>query len=179
MSSATFSGSLPHNRAYASLFYDGPADTWLAGFDAGATVHYTGQYEDLNNFLTQSSHATASREAGLCLGGHGKFASGLTLDLIASYTFNLPRSTASPSTGSAKDAAKNIKVKDGNEENVLPASTAEYNPCGWRGWLNNTTISLGMQNVFDQDPPFAPPPLPPTTTMNRSPTSKAASGTSS
>ena len=35
VSGASFSGSLPHNRAYASLFYDGPADTWLAGFDAG------------------------------------------------------------------------------------------------------------------------------------------------
>ena len=52
---ASFSGSLPHNRAYASLFYDGPADTWLAGFDIGATVHYTGQYEDLNQGLTGSS----------------------------------------------------------------------------------------------------------------------------
>ena len=41
-----FSGAT--NRAYASLFYDGPADTWLAGFDTGATVHYTGQYEDDN-----------------------------------------------------------------------------------------------------------------------------------
>ncbi len=45
---ASFTGSLPHNRAYASVFYDGPADTWLAGFDIGATVHYTGQYEDDN-----------------------------------------------------------------------------------------------------------------------------------
>ncbi len=36
----------------------------------------------------------------------------------------------------------------------MPVSTAEYNPCGWRAWLNNTTISLGMQNVFDEDPPF-------------------------
>ena len=27
--------------------------------------------------------------------------------------------------------------------------------CGWRGWLNNTTISLGIQNVLDADPPFA------------------------
>ena len=25
---------------------------------------------------------------------------------------------------------------------------------GWRAWLNNTTITLGMNNVFDQDPPF-------------------------
>ena len=23
-----------------------------------------------------------------------------------------------------------------------------------RAWLNNTTITLGMQNVFDADPPF-------------------------
>ena len=46
VSGVSFTGSLPHNRAYASAFYDGPTDTWLAGFDIGATVHYTGQYED-------------------------------------------------------------------------------------------------------------------------------------
>ncbi len=43
---------------------------------------------------------------------------------------------------------------DGKEKNVMPVSTAEYNPCGWRAWLNNTTITLGMQNVLDADPPF-------------------------
>ena len=37
---------------------------------------------------------------------------------------------------------------------MLPVSTAEYNPCGWRAWLNNTTLTLGMQNVFRSDPPF-------------------------
>jgi outer membrane receptor protein involved in Fe transport len=45
-------------------------------------------------------------------------------------------------------------MRDGKDKNVLPVSTAEYNPCGWRGWLNNTTITLGIQNVFDADPPF-------------------------
>ena len=44
----TLTGSLPHTRAFASAFWDGPADTWLAGFDVGATVHYTGQYQDDN-----------------------------------------------------------------------------------------------------------------------------------
>src|SRR5207302_8434355 len=44
----SFTGSLPHNRAFVSAFYDGPADTWLAGFDFGATIHYTGQYQDDN-----------------------------------------------------------------------------------------------------------------------------------
>ena len=33
-------------------------------------------------------------------------------------------------------------------------STAEYGCSNWKWWLNNTTISLGMQNVFDSDPPF-------------------------
>ena len=56
--------------------------------------------------------------------------------------------------GLAKDGRKNVK-KDGKEKNVTPVSSAEYHPCGWRAWLNNTTISLGMQNVFDSDPPFA------------------------
>ena len=150
---ASFSGSLPHNRAYASLFYDGPADTWLAGFDIGATVHYTGQYEDVNQFLTASSKPQMPRSGPLPWRAR-KIREWVTLDLLASYTFNLPppASTAVPSL--AKDGGKSVQMKDGKGKNVLPVSAAEYNPCGWRAWLNNTTISLGMQNVFDQDPPF-------------------------
>ena len=44
----TLTGSLPWSRANFSLFYDGPADTWMQGLDIGAVVHYTGQYEDDN-----------------------------------------------------------------------------------------------------------------------------------
>jgi outer membrane receptor protein involved in Fe transport len=153
VTSASFSGSLPHNRAYASLFYNGPADTWLAGFDAGATVHYTGQYEDLNIFLTQSSKPQEPR-SGPKPWRARKVREWATLDLIASYTFNLPPPASAAVPGLAKDGAKNIKIKDGNEKNVLSLSTAEYNPCGWHAWLNNTTLTLGMQNVFDSDPPF-------------------------
>ena len=69
-------------------------------------------------------------------------------------------------------------MKDGKEKNVLPVSTAEYNPCGWRGWLNNTTITLGMQNVFDEDPPFVAG-ASRTDTTNHLRRSKAGSGTSS
>ena len=57
-SAGTFTGSLPHNRLFVSAFYGGPADSWLAGFDAGATVHITGQYEDDNIALTGSSKPT-------------------------------------------------------------------------------------------------------------------------
>jgi outer membrane receptor protein involved in Fe transport len=77
-----------------------------------------------------------------------------TLDIIASYTFNLPTPAAAQVPGFAKDGGKNVKIKDGKEKIVIPVSTAEYKPCGWRAWLNNTTLTLGMQNVFDEDPPF-------------------------
>jgi hypothetical protein len=141
VSGFSVTGSLPHNRAYISAFYDGPADTWLAGFDTGATVHYTGQYQDDNINLAPAGKARKVREW-------------TTLDLIASYTFNLPTPAAAEVPGLTKDGGKNVKMPDGKEKSVLPVSTAEYNPCGWRAWLNQTTLTLGMQNVFDFDPPF-------------------------
>ena len=155
----SLTSSLPWNRANFSLFYDGPSDTWLAGLDIGAVVHYTGQYEDDNFSLTGSPKLNMPRT-----GGPGdnaapfpqrarKVAAWTTLDLIASYTFNLPPPALAEVPGFAKEGGKNVKT-DSKEKNVMPVSTAEYNPCGWRAWLNNTTLTLGMQNVLDADPPF-------------------------
>jgi iron complex outermembrane receptor protein len=129
-------GSLPRNRWYTSVFYDGPAGSWLGGLDAGMTVHYIGQYWDIK-------------------GSNRKIREWTTLDLILNYTFNLPASVAQNEVaGSASNSGKNADMKDGKGKNVIPVSTAEYNPCGWRGWLNNTTIALGVNNVFDLSPPF-------------------------
>src|SRR5439155_1557811 len=51
----------------------------------------------------------------------------ITLDLIASYTFNLPAPVAQQEVaGYAKDGGKNVKMKDGKDKNVMPVSTAEY-----------------------------------------------------
>jgi hypothetical protein len=160
----TLTGSLPHTRAFASAFWDGPAGTWLAGFDIGATVHYTGQYEDDNTLLTGSSKPTQPRSGPFLPSGNfaqfpeqgaRKIREWTTLDLIASYTFNLPAPVAQQEVaGFAKDGGKNVKMPDG-KKNVVPISTAEYGACGWRAWLNGTTITVGMQNVFDSDPPFA------------------------
>jgi outer membrane receptor protein involved in Fe transport len=152
-------GSLPWSRANFSLFYDGPAETWLVGLDVGAVVHYTGQYADDNVSLTGSPKVNMPRTGGPNSSAPFPHRARevrelVTLDLIASYTFNLPPPAAAPVPGFAKDGGKNVKIKDGKEKNVIPISTAEYNPCGWCAWLNNTTISLGMQNVFDEDPPF-------------------------
>ena len=155
----TLTGSLPWNRANFSLFYDGPTDTWLQGLDIGAVVHYTGQYEDDNVSLTQSF--LTGELAKPQTPGSGplpwrarKVREWITLDLIASYTFNLPPPAPAAVPGFAKDAGKDVRMKDGKEKQVLPVSTAEYGCTNWRWWLNTTTITLGMQNVFDEDPPF-------------------------
>ena len=148
----TLTSSLPWNRANFSLFYDGPTDTWMQGFDIGAVVHWVGQYEDDNLSLTGSTKLSEPRSGPFPQRAR-KVAAWTSLDLIASYTFNLPPPAPAPVPGFAKDGGKNVKM-DGKEKNVIPVSTAEYNPCGWRAWLNNTTISLGMQNVLDADPPF-------------------------
>jgi outer membrane receptor protein involved in Fe transport len=154
----TLTGSLPWSRANFSLFYDGPADTWMQGVDVGAVVHYTGQYEDDNLSLTQSPFGEFSKpqtpRSGFRSWRARKVSAWTTLDLILNYTFNLPSPAPAEVPGFAKDGGKNVKMKDGKGKIVIPVSVAEYNPCGWRAWLNNTTITLGMQNVFDKDPPF-------------------------
>ncbi len=149
----SLTSSLPWNRANFSLFYDGPADTWMQGFDIGAVVHWIGQYEDDNVTLTGSTKLQDPR-SGPFPERARKVSAWTTLDLIASYTFNLPPPAQVEVPGFAKDGGKKVKLKDAKEKNVIPVSTAEYNPCGWRAWLNGTTITLGMQNVFDADPPF-------------------------
>jgi iron complex outermembrane recepter protein len=155
--------SLPWHRANFSLFYDGPADTWMQGLDVGAVVHWTGQYEDDNASLTGGKFQTPRSGP---LGGTNlnppngneirarKVSAWTTLDLILNYTFNLPPPAPAEVPGFAKDGGKNVRTHDGKEKNVVPVSTAEYGCSNWKWWLNNTTVTLGMQNVFDEDPPF-------------------------
>jgi outer membrane receptor protein involved in Fe transport len=154
----TLTGSLPWSRANFTLFYAGPTDTWLGGLDAGAVVHYTGQYEDDNLTLTESLFGEISKPQTPRSGPRPwrarKVREWTTLDLIASYTFNLPPTAAAEVPGFAKDGGKNMRTKDGKEKEVIPLSTAEYGCSSWKWWVNNTTITLGMQNVFDSDPPF-------------------------
>ena len=134
-------GALPKNRWYASAFYD------LGGLDFGATVHFVSQmYDQL--LMTPAFAQGLTR----------KIREWTTLDLIVNYTFHLPQSVNEPVPGYAKGGDKNPEKRDRADKNVMPISTAEYSSSGWRAWLNNTTITLGMNNVFDQNPPFAATP---------------------
>ena len=134
-------GSFTHNRWYTSLFYDGPAASPLAGLDTGFVVHYIGQYWDLKD-STKDGQGRKIREW-------------VTLDWMLNYTFNFAAPAAQNDVpGYAKDGGKNAKVPEGKDKKVAPVSTAEYRACGWRAWLNGTTVTLGMNNVFDLAPPF-------------------------
>jgi iron complex outermembrane receptor protein len=133
-------GNYTHNRWYVSLFYDGATGTWMQGVDTGAVVHYTGQYWDNQDFTFDHRDR--------------KVREWTTVDFILNYTFNPPQPAARTDVaGYAKDGGKAGPMKSGDKR-VTPVSTAEYNPCGWRSWLNQTTITLGMNNVFDLEPPF-------------------------
>ena len=160
--SFTLTSSLPRNRANFSIFYDGPADTWAGGLDVGAVIHWIGQYEDDNIDLVGTYDGGTPKPqtprtdptTGLD-GAHArKITDWTTLDLILNYTFNYPAPAPAEVPGYAKDGGKNVKMKDGKEKNVVPVSTAEYGCRNWQWWLNNTTVTLGMQNVLDTDPPF-------------------------
>jgi iron complex outermembrane receptor protein len=94
-------GNYSHNHWYSSMFYDGPEGSWLAGLDAGATVHFVGQYWDTKGF-----------EAGPASAGspgidNRKIREWITLDLLAQYTFNMPAPTAAADVaGYSKDGGK-------------------------------------------------------------------------
>jgi outer membrane receptor protein involved in Fe transport len=137
--------------------------------DMGVVVHWIAQYEDDNQSIVgskpqtprtipQGSTVTVVRTGETFTGGDEspfarKVTDWTTFDLILNYTFNYPAPVA-PVPGYAKDGGKNVAMKDGKEKNVVPVSTAEYGCHNWQWWLNNTTVTLGMQNVLDEDPPF-------------------------
>ena len=161
--SFTLTSSLPRNRANFSIFYDGPTDTWLGGLDVGAVVHWIGQYEDDNLDLVGTYDSPIppkpqTPRTNPITGEDGAHArkvdSWVTLDLLLNYTFNFPAPAPAEVPGYAKDGGKNVQMKDGKEKNVVPVSTAEYGCSNWKWWLNNATVTLGMQNVTDEDPPF-------------------------
>ena len=152
-----FGGPLTHNRWYASLFYGGAPGTSLGGLETGFTVHFIGQYwDDYFSTFFDPHPRNPNDPNSLPIGfSDRKIREWITLDWILSYTFSLAAPAAQNEVaGYAKDGGKNVKMKDGKDKNVMPVSTAQYNPCGWRAWLNNTTVTIGMNNVFDEEPPF-------------------------
>ena len=147
-----FTGSLPHNRAYVSAFYDGPLGTWPAGSYIGATVHYTGQYEDDNIDLTGSSKPQEPRSGPFPQRAR-KVSEWVTLDLIASDTFNLPAPALAQGQAWLRRAGKRSSCAMVRKR--MFCRFPQPRQSLWMARLaHGTMLTVGMQNVFDSDPPF-------------------------
>jgi iron complex outermembrane receptor protein len=130
-------GAFTHNRWYASLLYDGPPGSMLAGLDAGITVHFIGQYWD-NREFTPNFRGRKVREW-------------TTLDSILSYTFY---SRARSDAGDVPGYNKDVGSAAAQQKWPAPLRASDYRAGGWRAWLNNTTVTFGINNLTDEQPPF-------------------------
>jgi len=81
-------------------------------------------------------------------GGKRWVAQATTWDIRASYEFKKPQKVAVQGTPSYS--------KDGKGKAVANPSEEQYaNPSIWQVLLGGTTIRVGINNVLDQQPPFA------------------------
>ena len=77
-------------------------------------------------------------------------------DVQGSYEFEFAAPVETiPVPGYAKDARETASTKDGELTQSAATQTASYGLPAWKRVLNETTISLGCNNVFGHDPPDA------------------------
>jgi iron complex outermembrane receptor protein len=115
------------------------------GFDVIGTLRYFGGY---NEHLFSGADPAIYPD-----GNHDHYVKGTWFfDAQASYEFTFAAPVESqPVAGYSKDAKEMVRGKDGKA--VETGQTANYSmPC-WKNLLNNTTITVGCDNVFGQDPP--------------------------
>jgi iron complex outermembrane recepter protein len=110
--------------------------TWH-NFDLVATAHYIDGFKE--------------RAQGVLLHPH-YVSQTWTFDVQASYSLIFaPPVEQQPVAGYSKNDKQVTTSKDGK---AIESTAAYAVPC-WKTLLNNTTITLGCNNVFGQDPPFA------------------------
>lgn len=79
-----------------------------------------------------------------------------TVDGQASYDFTfVPPVESQPIPGYSKDSKDVTMGKDGRPAESAAAQTASYGLPIWKRVLNGTTITVGCDNIFGQDPPKA------------------------
>lgn len=114
------------------------------GFDLVGTARYTGGYHE----KLLGSEFTAN---GQLKEHYVKQTWFFDAQLSYDFTFATPVAANSAVPGYSKDAKEVVRGKDGKA--VESTETANYSmPC-WKNLVNNTTITVGCNNVFGQDPP--------------------------
>ncbi|MEO8044834.1 MAG: hypothetical protein ABI674_07995, partial [Spartobacteria bacterium] len=109
------------------------------GFDVVGTVRYTDGFKELagdgrNHYVSQS----------------------WIVDGQASYDFTfVPPVEDQPVAGYSKAGGEMPMGKDGKPTETAGTQTSSYGLPVWKRVLNGTTITLGCDNIFGQDPPSA------------------------
>jgi hypothetical protein len=118
------------------------------GFDLNGTLRYTGGFHERTTpssaviaFGTRAEHYV---KATWIVDGQ----------LNYDFTFVAPIESQ-PVAGFSKDTKEVVRGKDGKPAESASAQTAAYGLPVWKQVLNNTTITLGCDNIFGTDPPHA------------------------
>ncbi len=139
-------GAIPFNKAFVR-------GEWVFdNFDFVATGNYIGDYEDDPSFLKLpdgSSNGLVPGNPGTAANPnfelHRRVTSYITLDMQLSYTFPKPAPVEAPAPGYSKDA-KDAKA-------VAPTVAADNSSTIWQRLLWDTTLTAGVNNAFDRNPP--------------------------
>ena len=99
------------------------------GFSTGVTVYYLDGFHESVRARDSNDHYVSQT---------------WTFDVRASYTFNFVPPVNPP------------PVSSGKETPSMPTTTvADFGCSSWKRFANGTTITIGCNNVFGQDPPRA------------------------
>lgn len=131
----------------ASLFYS----KTLFGVDTfrtGVTLYYLDSEHDINDNF-KGTRANFSSDVPGTNYVH-LIGSWTTVDWQISYQFGAPAAVTpeTPKAGYDKDGKKLV-----GEKAIAPKT--EGSTWGWRTLLANTTLTFGINNVFDAPPPFS------------------------
>jgi iron complex outermembrane recepter protein len=135
---------LPDLKLVASLFYSKTVFA-IDTFKTGIVLNFTDSYHDGNdNFKGTDPQATVQPN-----GFVHRIGSWTTWDWQISYKFGAPEevNAQTPAPGYSKDGKKVV-----GEKAIAP--TREGSSGGIRYWLANTTLTFGINNIFDTNPPF-------------------------
>jgi len=131
------------DEAYLKWRANSRIDWAWKGFDFGLTAHYLdGFHEKFKpSFLLATPYPNGFKEHYV--------KETWFFDVRASYTFLVPTAPEAIA-GYAKD-----KSSSGKERQPEGIAAAQMANCTWQRLLNDTTITLGCNNVFGHDPPTA------------------------
>lgn len=136
---------LPDLKLVASLFYSKTVFS-IDTIKTGIVLNFTDSYHDaLDNYKGTDPGGTVEPN-----GFVHRIGSWTTWDWQISYKFGAPEevNAQTPAPGYSKEGKK-----IGGEKAIAP--TREGASGGIRYWLANTTLTFGINNIFDTNPPFS------------------------